>query len=195
MVAAAFILSALVALIVTLPATHETAETVTRRLCRSGNVATMLAPLRADPGRDRTHYARAVAAAVIAIETYNRPAAWREAENIVFAVLAWASPRVARMTLGPAQISRAFFEREIAPLAPAATFPASIATFDGARAALEVWAAARLPQVPPYSSASAPGVPFSAVAELFETFHGRDDGTYRRVAFRIAVDLCKAPPE
>lgn len=195
MVAAAFTLSALLALIVTLPATHETAETVTRRLCRSGNVVAMLAPLRADPSRDRIHYARAVAVAVISIERYNRPAAWREAENIVYSALAGASPRVARMTLGPAQISRAFFDREIAPLAPAAIFPASIATFDGAQVALEAWAAARLPQAPPYSSASAPGVPFSAVAELFETYHGRDDGTYRRVALQIAVDLCQGPPK
>lgn len=180
----------LLLLVVSLPVPRNDARQVAAYLCRSPAVTSMLRASDTASQKVRNYYATGAATAIIAMESYNRPALWRVAEEVLFTVANWASPRVARMTLGPAQISRAFFEREISPLAPGANYPASIATVPSAWRLIAIWASARIAQDVPAQLSGSPVAYRLALAEIFDKFHGYDDPTYRAVGLSIAADRC-----
>jgi len=180
----------IVAVIVEIPSPRLRPQTVVEQLCRQDRAVVNLASQPIPQAPTREDYARGAAVAIVAIEMYNRPAIWRLAKEVVFDAMAWTSPRIAQATIGPAQMSRAFFEREIAPLVPDATFPESVLAPESARNLIRTWIEARLAKKVPANSA-AKTYAFE-LGHLFEIYNGSRDPEYRMVALRIALDHCRS---
>jgi hypothetical protein len=189
LVAALAILLVLSATIAWQPQPREPAELVARRLCKSRTVTASIAALQASARYDQQHYARAATVAIIALEEHNRPALRQIAEEILFATAASVIPRIDRMTLGPGQISREFFAREIAPLAPEARFPEAIVSASGARRLIEAWVSSRLPPDGDALYASADAMD-RHLHGIFAAFHGANDEIYLTAGSSIAAKLC-----
>ncbi len=187
--AALAILLVLSALVAWQPQRREPAELVAQRLCKSGTVAASMATLKASARYDRAHYAQAATVAIMAMEEHNRSGLRQIAEEILFAAAASVIPRVDRLTLGPGQISRAFFAREIEPLAPQARFPEAIVSVSGARSLIEAWVSSRLPADGDTLYAS-PDAMDRHLQGIFAAFHGASDGIYLSVGSSIATRLC-----
>jgi hypothetical protein len=108
----------------------------------------------------------------------------------MFNAAAHFSPRIRRMSVGPAQISSDFFERYIKPIAPDSIFPDAVMTLAGAREALTIWATAHLIANHANFSAAPLGEQQEILAGLFDTFHGARDETYRAAALHVFSGRC-----
>ena len=189
--AALAVLLVLVAAVAWQPLAREPAELVVHRLCTSKTVGAPIAALRASTPPDRQLHARAATIAIMAMEDLNRPGPRRFAEEMLFAAAASTIPRVDRMTLGPGQISRAFFDRELAALAPGARFPEAVVSTSGARNLIEAWIESRLPGDGDALYA-APAALEGHLRGIFAAFHGAGDEIYLAAGSAIAARLCSA---
>jgi hypothetical protein len=95
------------------------------------------------------------------------------------------------MSLGPAQISRPFFDREIAPLVPGASYPESIVTVPSALHLIQVWASKRVAQYILTEKSESKEAYRLALLDVFDHFHGYADPVYRAVGLYIAANRCR----
>lgn len=174
------------------PAMREPTGIATARVCRNTLAITARSLQTPNLYRSLADHAQAAAIAIIAVELYNRPALMRTFEEFIFDLFAEFVPLVDRMTLGPAQISRVFFDSEVAPLMPGSQFPEAILKLAGTQRALTIWATARLSANYATFSLASPQEQQEALAGLFDAFHGAKDPTYRTAALHVALGRCSA---
>ncbi|MFO0449718.1 MAG: hypothetical protein ACK52I_13855 [Pseudomonadota bacterium] len=187
---ATLMLFALLAITLSIPLSRAPASSVTAQVCRSKLANTVFDSGLPFENRSLIDYAHGVSVAILVVETSNRPAFWRLFEEIMYNAAAHLSPRLRRMSVGPAQISSDFFDRHIKPIAPDSVFPDAVMTLAGARETLTIWATAQLTVNHPNFSDALTGEQQEILAGLFDTFHGARDETYRAAALHVVSGRC-----